>query len=86
MDKNIEKQLEALGFQVIGTGGGCTAWSKEHHGFEILISDDASADLNGEYCSIHVFDQDDVQCMHMESTVADLPQRVAETFILGVKE
>jgi len=82
MNKNTEKQLESLGFKVIGTGGGCTAWAKDHHGFEIMISDDASADLSGEYCSIHVFDQDDVQFMFTESTVSDLPQSVAQVFNL----
>ena len=86
MDQNIVKQLEDLGFGVIGTGGGCTAWAKEHHGLEILISDDASADLDGDYCYIHAFDQDDLEVMTLETKVAELPQRVAQIFNLTTKE
>ena len=86
MDQNIEKQLEALGFEVIGTGGGCTAWAKEHHGLEILISDELSADLDGDDCYIGVFDQDGLDVMTLEAKVADLPQRVAQVFNLTTKE
>lgn len=74
--------LESLGFQVIGTGGGCTAWAIDHNGLEILVSDDASANLDGEYCSINAFDQNGFDVFYAECAVADLPQRLNEIFNL----
>jgi len=85
MDQSIAKQLESLGFEIIGTGGGCTAWAKYHHGLEVLISDDASADLDGEHCSINIFDQDGLDVMTLEFKVDELPQQIQEIFKLTTK-
>lgn len=66
MNEEIRKDLIEKGFQVVGTGGNCTAWALGIDGIEVLITDDASADLEGPNCSISVFD-DEGYDLHYES-------------------
>ena len=80
MDSNLTKRLENLGFQIIGTGGGCTAWHKDHHGFDLMISDDASADLDDTYCYISLFDQNGFDVMSLEARVDELIEVIGKTF------
>lgn len=82
MDKDLDRKLEGLGFKVIGTGGGCTAWHKDHHGFDLFISDDASADLDNIYCSVSLFDQDGFDAMSLEVKVSELIEVITKTFHL----
>ena len=82
MDRDLDRKLEGLGFKVIGTGGGCTAWHKDHHGFDLFISDDASADLDNIYCSVSLFDQDGFDAMSLEVKVSELIEVITKTFHL----
>ena len=66
MNEEIKNDLIKKGFQVVGTGGNCTAWALGVDGIEVLITDDASADLEGPSCSISVFD-DEGHDLHYES-------------------
>jgi hypothetical protein len=38
--------LEKFGYQVIGTGGGCTSWSLEKNGYEMLIGSDSGHEVD----------------------------------------
>lgn len=73
------KALEELGFEVIRTGGGCSAWSKEYNGFEILISDEASSDLSGENCCVHLLDQNGEIFMYVDTAVDNLSKLITST-------
>lgn len=53
MTKKAKRQMEALGFVEIATGGGCTAWCLESGKTRILVTDDASHEL-GETCCVDV--------------------------------
>jgi len=48
-----KRQMEALGFEVISTGAGCTAWCLVEGNTRILVTDDASHEL-GETCCFDV--------------------------------
>lgn len=58
MKKKISRELIENGFTVIATGGNCTAWSRTINNYCVMISDDASANLDGLDCCVSILDQD----------------------------
>lgn len=58
MKKKISKELIENGFSVIATGGNCTAWSRTINNYCVMITDDASSNLDGLDCCVSILDQD----------------------------
>ena len=54
MTQAAKDQMEALGFEVVETGGGCTAWRLEDGDLNIDVTDDADHEL-GTSCCLSVY-------------------------------
>jgi len=79
--------LKSCGFTRGNTGGGCSAWIREVQGCEVMITQDATADLAPEYmedCGIWVqaFDYDKGEQVYFENAhqYADLPVMLLQAF------
>ena len=84
MKSELKEKLETAGFKIMDTGGNCTAWHIELGDEYVLITDDASADLESPFCTVGVYDSEGEEirhwmapvddAVHVAFSIADLPE------------
>jgi len=97
MSEDLAKSLTALGFAVVDTGGGCTAWriALPRHGY-LLITDGeggASHDIdNPQACTIGIYDEQS-ECVCITGGALEPPtfacprcQRTAHLYVIVTAE
>ena len=67
--RNLQERMIRNGWKIVGTGGGCTAWSKECNGYGVEVTDDSSSDLD----PLVVGDEDSGWCFNIFPTIANRP-------------